>query len=361
MRLGSPASALGQVLKRRANFFPAEKLGAETALKTGTLVTGDNAKPKVNTLLLGFYFLAWYVLNVGYNIYVKRTLNVLPLPFTFAVVQLGAGAVWLFPQFWLGIRQFPRPSPSNVEALTKVAAFHGAGQLATVVAMGLGSVSFVNVVKALEPIFTAAIGVFVTRIALPWQVWLSMLPVCAGVGLASVSELSFTWGCFGCAMLSNFVYASRGVLSKLSMEGGDKGQHMDSANTYAVVTAIAFLLTLPVALVLEGPKIPAALAAVAAAGWSNLKLAYMVLATGLLYYTYNEMAFLVLGAVAPVTQSVGNTIKRVVVIVAASIAFRTPMTPLGILGSSIAIGGVLLYSVIKGMYPDPPKQPEKLT
>jgi hypothetical protein len=33
------------------------------------------------------------------------------------------------------------------------------------------------------------------------------------------------------------------------MEGGDKGENMDSANTYAVVTGIAFLLTLPVALV----------------------------------------------------------------------------------------------------------------
>ncbi len=110
-------------------------------MKTGTLVTGDpGGKPKVNKLLLAFYFLAWYVLNVGYNIYVKRTLNVLPLPFTFAVIQLGAGAVWLLPQFLSGIRKVPKPSPSNVKALTQVAAFHGAGQLATVVAMGLGCV-----------------------------------------------------------------------------------------------------------------------------------------------------------------------------------------------------------------------------
>ena len=35
--------------------------------------------------------------------------------------------------------------------------------------LSLRSVSFVNVVKALEPIFTAAIGVLVTRVALPWQ------------------------------------------------------------------------------------------------------------------------------------------------------------------------------------------------
>jgi solute carrier family 35 protein E1 len=53
-------------------------------------------------------------------------------------------------------------------------------------------------------------------------------------------------------------------------------------------------------------------------------------------------------------QSVGNTVKRVVVIVAAALAFKTPMTPIGIAGSAIAIGGVLLYSIVKGMYPDAP-------
>jgi hypothetical protein len=123
--------------------FPQQRSGRDVSLKTGTLSTGDSSKPQVNRLLLGFYFLAWYVLNVGYNIYVKRTLNVLPLPFTFAVIQLGAGAVWLLPQFLSGIRKVPKPSPSNIKALTTVAAFHGAGQLATVVAMGLGCVCLV--------------------------------------------------------------------------------------------------------------------------------------------------------------------------------------------------------------------------
>ena len=51
-----------------------------------------------------------------------------------------------------------------------MAAFHGLGQLATVMAMGLGSVSFVNVVKALEPVCTALIALLVTGVGLPWQV-----------------------------------------------------------------------------------------------------------------------------------------------------------------------------------------------
>lgn len=49
--------------------------------------------------------------------------------------------------------------------------------------------------------------------------------------------------------------------------------------------------------------------------------------------------------VNPVTHAVGNTIKRVVIIVASVIAFKTPMSTGSIIGSSIAIFGTLLYSL----------------
>ena len=40
----------------------------------------------------------------------------------------------------------------------------------------------------------------------------------------------------------------------------------------------------------------------------------------------------VLGLVSPVAQAVGNTVKRVVILIATAIAFGTPMTPIGITG-----------------------------
>ena len=49
--------------------------------------------------------------------------------------------------------------------------------------------------------------------------------------------------------------------------------------------------------------------------------------------------------VNPVTHAVGNTIKRVVIIVASVIAFKTPMSTGSIVGSSIAIAGTLMYSL----------------
>jgi hypothetical protein len=55
-------------------------------------------------------------------------------------------------------------------------------------------------------------------------------------------------------------------------------------------------------------------------------LATLLALGGASYYAYNEVAFLALGKVNPVTHAVGNTIKRVVIIVASVIAFKTPMS-----------------------------------
>jgi hypothetical protein len=51
---------------------------------------------------------------------------------------------------------------------------------------------------------------------------------------------------------------------------------MHAYTQFAVVTFISFFYTLPIALILEGGKIGAGLAAVSAAGWSNTKLAQVI-------------------------------------------------------------------------------------
>ena len=70
-------------------------------------------------------------------------------------------------------------------------------------------------------------------------------------------------------------------------------------------------------------------------------------ATGMYFYTYNEVAMLALNNVHPVTHAVANTLKRVVILLACVLFFHTPMTPLCMAGSSIAIGGSYLYALAK--------------
>ncbi|KAA0042395.1 xylulose 5-phosphate/phosphate translocator [Cucumis melo var. makuwa] len=62
------------------------------------------------------------------------------------------------------------------------------------------------------------------------------------------------------------------------------------------------------------------------------------------YHLYNQSFYQDLDEISPLTFSVGNTMKRAVVIVASVLVFRNPVRPLNAVGSAIAIFGTFLYS-----------------
>jgi solute carrier family 35 protein E1 len=53
-----------------------------------------------------------------------------------------------------------------------------------------------------------------------------------------------------------------------------------------------------------------------------------------------------LDQISPLTFSIGNTIKRISVIVSSIIIFHTPIQPNNALGAAIAILGTFLYSQV---------------
>ncbi|KAG5187847.1 hypothetical protein JKP88DRAFT_30453 [Tribonema minus] len=154
---------------------------------------------------------------------------------------------------------------------------------------------------------------------------------------------------FGNAMGSNTFSALRGIMGKKQM-GKPVGENMNAANLYAVLTVIAFCVLTPVALLVEGGKFGGVWKAALAAGHTKKILYTNILMSGLFYYLYNEVAFLALESVHPVTHAVGNTIKRVVIIVSSVLFFRTPMSRQSVAGSAIAILGTLGYSLVKQAY-----------
>ena len=54
-----------------------------------------------------------------------------------------------------------------------------------------------------------------------------------------------------------------------------------------------------------------------------------------------------LSSISPTTWAVGNTMRRVVIMVVCILVFRTPVTALGALGSALAIAGSYVYSRVK--------------
>jgi solute carrier family 35 protein E1 len=205
---------------------------------------------------------------------------------------------------------------------------------------------------------------------LPSQVNACLLPVVGGVGIASAADLNFTWDCFAFAMGSNLAFSLRGVLSKKLSKKTDKGENMDDpGNAFAVMTAFAFLAVLPIALAIEGPSMAtewdkAMAKGVSTAGpafscmcsprrylnelWPSIAgpalhagahhgaipspqvsaqdLLFRLVASGLSFYLYNEVSFYVLDSVHPITHAVGNTIKRVILILYSVVRFGSVLS-----------------------------------
>jgi solute carrier family 35 protein E1 len=212
-----------------------------------------------------------------------------------------------------------------------------------------------QIVKASEPVVSCILSAAMLGQVYTLPVYLTLLPIVGGVGLASLKELSFTWLAFGAAMLSNVSSAFRGIVAKKAMSK-PQGENMTESNLYGVLTIMSFAILLPFSLLIESPtKIMSAWAAANAAGVSSGYIAFNLLMSGVCYYLYNETAFLALGRVNAVTHAIANTVKRIVIILASVVIFKTQLTGLGMLGSGIAVAGAFLYALAKQSSAKKPK------
>uniref|UniRef100_A0A7S2IC69 Sugar phosphate transporter domain-containing protein n=1 Tax=Haptolina brevifila TaxID=156173 RepID=A0A7S2IC69_9EUKA len=127
-------------------------------------------------------------------------------------------------------------------------------------------------------------------------------------------------------------------------------------STYAILTVMSCLLLTPVALTMEGlgagrSKLAAASLTPAYTGW---RLPALLVATGLLQYLSNEIAFQTLSMVHPITYALANTFKRSIVVAASLLFFGMTLPPLGAAGAAMAVLGALGYSLaIQQPQPEP--------
>eukprot|EP00986_Skeletonema_menzelii_P003653 scaffold1154_cov141-Skeletonema_menzelii.AAC.1 len=265
------------------------------------------------------------------------------------------------------------PSPVTLRDTSKIAVYHTFGQLCTIMSLSTNSISFAHVIKAMEPLFSAVASWLVLGQVMNIRVYMSLLPVVFGVALACAGAKEFSWISFWSGMGSNAFFAMRGVVSKTVMEksaserpsdindtdvdqrerGHLHGSHtqISPANLFAAVTCVSFLLSIPLALTTEGSIL------IMLANQSAEKerqdvtetLSYII-SSGAFHYINNEVMYVTLSKVHPITLAVGNTAKRVFIILAGIIVFSTPVSVETAVGATIGIGGVFVYSLMKQWY-----------
>jgi len=311
----------------------------------------------------------WYAFNVGYNVYNKMLSKALDYPMMIALTSLGVGILYFVPLWLLGIRKAPKLHGSDYKACTVLSMLHTVGHVAAVVAMSAGAVSFTHIIKALEPLFSVIFGAVINGSMDPLRVNIWLGPIIAGVAWAAVGSKLVAGDniladinpiAFAGAMTSNMAFSLRGILSK-RYKAETNAENLTSANLYSIMTLLSFILFLPFALVLEGGKlanewppveklstIPDKIMGISTfSSTSTQYLSELTLWTGLYYYMYNEMAYLVLGEVSATAQAVANTVKRVVILLATVAFLGESMDMHKAIGSFVAIASTMMYSIAK--------------
>ncbi|XP_056171796.1 glucose-6-phosphate/phosphate translocator 2, chloroplastic isoform X1 [Syzygium oleosum] len=332
----SPLAAKPQKRKVECNAYEA----ADRPLEINIDLPDEPARAEAaQRIKIGLYFATWWALNVVFNIYNKKVLNAFPYPWLTSTLSLAAGSLMMLISWATKVAETPKVDLEFWKMLLPVAVAHTIGHVAATVSMSKVAVSFTHIIKSGEPAFSVLVSRFLLGDTFPFSVYLSLLPIIGGCALAAVTELNFNMIGFMGAMISNLAFVFRNIFSKKGM----KGKSVSGMNYYACLSMLSLLILTPFAIAVEGPQMWAA-------GWQQAvsqigpNFVWWVVAQSVFYHLYNQVSYMSLDQISPLTFSIGNTMKRISVIVSSIIIFHTPVQPINALGAAIAILGTFLYS-----------------
>lgn len=302
----------------------------------------EASKAAAQKMKIGIYFATWWTLNVIFNIYNKKVLNAFPFPWLTSTLSLAAGSLLMLISWATKIAEPPKTDLEFWKTLFPVALAHTIGHVAATVSMSKVAVSFTHIIKSGEPAFSVLVSRFLLGESFPLPVYLSLVPIIGGCALSAITELNFNMTGLMGAMVSNMAFVLRNIFSKKGM----KGKSVGGMNYYACLSIMSLLILTPFAIAVEGPQ-------VWTLGWQKAvsqigpNFVWWVVAQCVFYHLYNQVSYMSLNEISPLTFSIGNTMKRISVIVASIIIFSTPVQPVNALGAAIAILGTFLYSQAK--------------
>jgi len=267
-----------------------------------------------------------------------------------ACAQLVVGILVSLVMWGTGMRKTPNLTAADIARCIPIGFCMCVAHGGSVLAAGVGSVSFAQIVKACEPVFAAMVGLLIPPADVkPALAYAMLIPIVGGVGLACVKEgkgIDINVEAFAYASMANVAAALKGKLggSVVKELKGDKSKNMDSANVYGVNNIISFIFTVPMVIYSELPTLKDEWNHATAEHGFNAVFINIAL-SGFFFYIYNEFAFAFTASVGAVTSSVLNTAKRVIIIVVSAVLFQEAMERNTVIGSAIAICGTFAYSL----------------
>ncbi|GAY63600.1 hypothetical protein CUMW_226920 [Citrus unshiu] len=205
-------------------------------------------------------------------------------------------------------------------------------------------VSFNQAVGATTPFFTALFAYLMTFKREAWVTYATLVPVVAGVVIASEGEPGFHLYGFIMCISATAARALKSVLQGILLSS--EGERLNSMNLLLYMSPIAVLVLLPAALIME-PKV---LEVIVSLGRQHKFLWLLLLINSTMAYSANLLNFLVTKHTSALTLQVLGNAKGAVAVVISILLFRNPVTFIGIAGYTMTVLGVAAYGEAKRRY-----------
>ncbi|KAJ7972187.1 Nucleotide-sugar transporter family protein [Quillaja saponaria] len=203
------------------------------------------------------------------------------------------------------------------------------------------AVSFNQAVGATTPFFTALFAYMVTLKREAWVTYGALVPVVAGVVIASGGEPGFQLFGFIMCLSATAARAFKSVLQGILLSS--EGEKLNSMNLLLYMSPVAVLVLLPAALIME----PNVFDVTLSLGREKKFMWILLLVNSVMAYSANLTNFLVTKHTSALTLQVLGNAKGAVAVVISILLFRNPVTAIGIGGYTITVLGVVAYGETK--------------
>ncbi|XP_016956395.1 solute carrier family 35 member E1 homolog isoform X2 [Drosophila biarmipes] len=285
--------------------------------------------------------LFWYVISSSNNVIGKMVLNEFPFPMTVTLVQLCSITLYSGPFFNLWrIRKYQDiPRSYYYRLIVPLALGKLLASVTSHISLWKVPVSYAHTVKATMPLFTVVLTRLFFGEKQPTLVYLSLLPIITGVGIATVTEISFDMMGLISALISTMGFSMQNIFSKKVL----KDTNIHHLRLLHLLGQLSLFIFLPLWLYMDS------FAVFRHTAIKNLdyRVIALLFADGVLNWLQNIIAFSVLSLVTPLTYAVASASKRIFVIAVSLLILGNPVTWVNCLGMTLAIVGVLCYNRAK--------------
>jgi solute carrier family 35 protein E1 len=306
----------------------------------------ENRIIRITILMVG-----WYISSIAAGIYNKAYLNIHPLPVLLTMSQsvIDVACCVIFLSLFMTVQK-PR-TWTEIKILGMLGLVHCVGTALTNWSTLESTASFTHTIKASEPLFSVLLSVVLIGARPTPMATFYICLATLGIALTCLTEFDFQFLGFATALLSNVVFATRGIYSKKLMDESK----LDNQNVFLYI-CVTTCLYLVVPQIVEVAVMPSE-AFFGSLDVSSLAFKYLMWAA-FSHYLYNMFSFLLLKEIGAVSHSVWNSFKRLFIIYFAVLYFKNHVSIWNALASILAVVGVIMYSTLKETMIKPKVEPD---